>query len=257
MKNFAKLILLASLLLINTVSIANPSQFSESQMRQIKIIVHNYLIQNPEILVQVSNALRQKRIQQMQKQTDTSVMKYRKQLLDIKGKPTAGNINANVMLVEFFDYQCQHCKLMASVIHQLLKNNKNLKISFIELPIFRRYPHIGVFSEYASRAALAAVKQNRYYDFHNKLLLTKAFPLTKEQTMKIAVESGLNIKQLKHDMKSPDITKQINDNFALASNLKIPGTPFFIIINSKTNDFRNTSGQPSLAKLQSLVDAVK
>ena len=77
--------------------------------------------------------------------------------------PTAGNPDGNVVLVEFFDYQCSHCKEMQPVIDKVLSGNKNVKIIYKEFPIF------GAASNYAAQMALAAAKQNKYLEFHNAL----------------------------------------------------------------------------------------
>jgi protein-disulfide isomerase len=47
--------------------------------------------------------------------------------------------------------------------------------------------------------------------------------------LKVAEELGLDIERLKEDMKAPEIQAAIDRNLALAQDLRISGTPTFIV----------------------------
>jgi len=63
--------------------------------------------------------------------------------------PTTGNMNADVTLVEFFDYQCGYCKQVAGSLIKLIENDKKLRVVWKELPI------LGPNSRFAATAAMA------------------------------------------------------------------------------------------------------
>src|ERR1041385_4852832 len=80
-----------------------------------------------------------------------------KALFNSSESPVAGNPNGDVTIVEFFDYECPHCKEMAPQVANMMQNDKNLKVIFKPLPIF------GSMSVFAAKAGLAAAKQGKFF----------------------------------------------------------------------------------------------
>jgi protein-disulfide isomerase len=236
--------------LFGTATVASQSQFSPAQTQAIQKIVHDYLVQHPEVLVEASNALQQQQQVDSTKQIKDAIPKNINVLLNDKGKPVTGNLNGNIVVVEFFDYQCPHCKAMAPIMDKIIKTNANLKVIFMEWPFFDDN------SKYASEAALAALKQNKYYDFHNALF-SKGYPLTKDDTLKIAKNIGLDVQKLQNDMKDKAVDGQINDNATLAQKIKLIGAPAFVVINANTKKFQFVDGQTDKAAIQNAINAVK
>lgn len=245
-------ILIAFVLSINPIANAKTNQFNSGQVKQIQQIVHDYLVNNPEVLVEASNALQQKQLIAVTNKVEGAVTKNADQIFQVNGRPVIGNPKGNITMVEFFDYQCPHCKVMVPIVDQLIKANANLKVIFIEWPIF------GPNSKYAAEAALASLKQNKYHDFHNALL-NKGYPLDNQTVLKIAKSIGINTWKLQRDMKDKAIDQQIIANFELAKNTGIIqiGTPAFIIGNVDKNKFRFVPGQVEQADLQKAIDQVK
>ena len=168
----------------------------------------------------------------------SAIGSHRKQIFNDPASPAAGNTNGSVEVVEFFDYQCGHCKAMAPIIEDAVKNNANVKIIFKELPIF------GGNSRLAAKAALASTKQGKYYAFHNALFASST-PLNSQTIFKIAKKVGLDITKLKQEMNMPWVEKQLRDNFQLAQALKLMGTPAFIISNKAHTEIRFIPGATS------------
>lgn len=230
--------------------ITQPENFTPQQVTQIQKIIHDYLVTNPEVLVEASKTLQAQQEKQMQTAAMAAVAQNKQALFDDAQSPSIGNKEAPVTLVEFFDYQCGHCREMAPIIETLVNQDKNLRVIFKELPIF------GGVSQYAAKAALAASMQpGKYYAFHNALFASTG-ALTKENVMKIAKQAGLNIALLNKDMNSPSIEKQLKDNFMLAQNLKIMGTPTFVIGNQAQTKFAYVPGAASMQELQTQMQSV-
>lgn len=226
------------------------STFTPAQVTQIQDVVHSYLVANPQVLVEASQALQAQQEKQMQNMAMSSIQQNKSALFDDTASPSIGNKEATATVVEFFDYQCGHCHQMAPIVEKLVSADKTVRVIFKELPIF------GGMSQMAAKAALAAAKQNKYYALHN-LLFSANGPLTQDKIMAFAKKAGLNIPELKKDMDSPEIAKQIQSNFQLAQSLKVMGTPTFVIANKAQDKFRFIPGATSMNNLQAQIKSVQ
>ncbi|MCA0402983.1 MAG: DsbA family protein [Proteobacteria bacterium] len=249
---------LTHLLMASTLALAAPlaiaadaAPMSDVQKQQIEKIMHDYLLNNPEVLLEASQALQQKQQQTMQKQAEAAILQNANQLFT--GSAVAGNPKAPVTIVEFFDYQCIHCKKMAPVISELLKKNGNVKVVYKEFPIF------GKSSELASKAALAAAMQGKYLALHEALIKQDG-RLNEQMIMDAAKNAGLNVEKLKADMESKTVADELEANRKLAENLHLMGTPAFIV--AATTDSKLKAGTtptfiPGAASAETLNDLVK
>lgn len=206
---------------------------TNTQKTEIQKIVHDYLVSNPEVLIEASQALQQKQQQSMQQQAQTMIIKNADKLFTDK-VTVVGNPKGNVTLVEFFDYQCIHCKKMAPVISSLIKNNSNLRVVYKEFPIF------GESSELASKAALAAAMQGKYLPMHEALIKIDK-RLNAELINKAAESIGLDMTKFKADMASKEVTDLLEANRLLAEKLHLMGTPAFIVAATPNGQFKADS----------------
>jgi protein-disulfide isomerase len=134
----------------------------------------------------------------------------------------AGNPAGDVTLVEFFDYNCPYCRQAAPQLQQAVADDPNLKL------VFKEWPILGPGSEFAAKAALAAERQNKYQAFHQRMMAFTG-AINEKSTISVAQQVGLDIGQLEKDMRDPAISAAIERNHALASALRINGTPVFIV----------------------------
>jgi protein-disulfide isomerase len=249
-----KIIVSGLILAISGLALAAAPQkaFSPEQNKQMQQIVHDYIVNNPDVLVQSLNSYQQKQMNTMEQETQKLLPKYSKELFNEDGRPVVGNAKGNIVMIEFFDYQCPYCQQMEPTIESLIKANPDLKVIFFEWAIH------GDNSIYAAKAALAAVKQNKYFQFHGALMKKAAQnQLSQADVLDAAKSVGLDINKLKTDIDSKEIDKTLKANFKLAMSLKLIGTPTFIFGNTKTQKINHVSGVPTLAVLQKEVDAMK
>jgi len=247
-----KMAALSTALIAGSVMADMPAKFSPQQQKAIESIVRDYLVKNPEILVEVSQALQQKQRSEMMNQAKTAIDGNAKALFSAKS-PTIGNAKGNVTLIEFFDYQCGHCKKMAPVLSQLVKNDSNLRVIYKDFPIF------GKSSDVAARAALAAQKQGKYKALHDKLINAKQ-RLSTQIVMQAAKSAGLDVTKLKKDMESPEIKAELKANMQLAEKLRLMGTPAFIIASTPNGQFKAGGKSffvPGAASEEALQDLIK
>ncbi|MBL7479094.1 DsbA family protein [Legionella bononiensis] len=231
---------------------ATTTPMSDAQKKEIEKIVHDYLVSNPEVLLEASQALQQKQQQNMQQQAQSAILENADQLFQSK-LTTVGNAKGSVTIVEFFDYQCIHCKKMSPIIDSLVKKDSGLRVIYKEFPIF------GKSSEMASRAALAAGMQGKYQPMHEALLKIEK-RLDDQLVMDAAKSLGLNMDKLKKDMDSKDVTDILEANRQLAEKLHLMGTPAFIVASTPDGKFK-TGTEPSFipgaASEESLQELIK
>ncbi|AHE67780.1 protein-disulfide isomerase [Legionella oakridgensis ATCC 33761 = DSM 21215] len=207
---------------------------------------------NPEVLIEASQALQQKQQQSMQEQAKAAIAENAEQLFT-ENLAVGGNPKGNVTLVEFFDYQCIHCKKMKPVINELIKKDKNLRVIYKEFPIF------GKTSELASQAALAAAMQGKYQQMHDALLSVDK-RLDETVIMDTAKSIGLNLEQLKKDMEGQKVADALKGNRELAENMHLMGTPAFIIAATPDGKFKKDSDPafiPGAASEEALQDLIQ
>ena len=196
--------------------------FSDAQKGQIEGIIKGYLLKNPEILVDVQRTLEQKQEAARQEATGKALAANSASLFKNVSVPSAGNQKGDVTVVEFFDYNCIHCRDAIEHISKLIDTDKKVHVVFMDFPIFGRD------SEGAARVAIAAAKQGKYWELHRDLLLHKGTN-SEEAAYKLAEKLGLDIAKLKQDASAPETLKILQDNTALAGKLGINGTPQFIV----------------------------
>lgn len=232
---------------------ADAQQLSPVQTKEIEQVVRNYLIQNPEILVEVSQALQAKQQQQMQAEA-SSFIKQNAQALVNEKVTIAGSSNPSVTIVEFFDYSCGHCKQMSPIVKEALKTNPNLKVVYREFPIF------GNTSVLAAQAAIAAGMQGKYLPMQEALFGLKKIDET--ALVALAKQQGLDIAKFQADMKSKVVANAIAQNRQFAESMKLFGTPVFIVLSTPNGQYSaNTQpyvipGSTSLDNLNKLVKMV-
>lgn len=227
--------------------------------KQIESVVHDYIMQNPEVIIQSLQGYQQKQIAEQSKKFENiqkNAPKFANELFHQSSDPVAGNPKGAITVVEFFDYQCPHCIDMTATLDSVLKTNPNVKV------VLKEFPIRGAMSEMATRAALAANKQGKYFPFHLALMSSKTEPLTENAIYDIAKSSGLNVDQLKKDMKDPSVDQQIKTNYKLAKDLEIIFTPVFFIAksdvspNTKSDAIAFIPGQISAEQLADILKKI-
>lgn len=244
-----KLLALFSVAILSTGA-AMAANFNTDQTKEIQQIVHDYLVKNPQVLVEASQALQQQQMSQMQQTANKAIAANTQEIFATTTNPTVGNANGDVAIVEFMDYQCGHCKEMAPIMQSLVQGDGKVRMVIKELPIF------GPTSEYAAKAAIASVKQGKFAAFHEALMKDQN-PLTKDEVMKIAQSVGLNTDQLAKDAEDPAIAAQLKANFNLAKTLGLMGTPAIIVANNQGQRAVFIPGSTSQQSLQQAIDQVR
>ena len=221
---------LASLAVLAAVAIASPSVSAQqsspvvdpAQKEAIEQVVRDYIRAHPEIVVEALDAYQAKKDEEERSAKAQTLTSRAEEIFRSASSPVIGNAQGDVTLVEFFDYQCGYCKRAQPDLERLVKQDSGLKV------VLKEFPILGPASVTAARASLAAQKQDKYLDFHTKLMGFKG-PLTDEVVYTVAGQVGLDLDKLKRDMNDPSVVSELRDNMDLAQKLGVQGTPAFVI----------------------------
>ena len=140
--------------------------------------------------------------------------------LRIGNAPVFGPKDAPVTIVEFSDFQCPYCAKLDPVLKQVLaKYPKEVKLVFKFFPLpFHK------LAMPASKAALAAGKQQKFWEYHDELM--KDFnQLSEQKLVEIGKKIGLDMKRFIRDRQDPRWVNFIRDDMQEAAKNQVRGTP--------------------------------
>lgn len=197
-----------------------------SQRKEIETIVKEYLIANPEVLFEAQNALEAK-MDKIQADRTAAVLKEKSaEIFHPAASHVVGDVNGDVPIVEFMDYNCGYCRRAMPDIAKLVEKDKRVKLVLKDFPVLVTQTDRG--SEEAAHAAIAARMQGKYWEFHTAMMHYQG-KANEASALKVAEKVGLDIARLKKDMASPEVKKELQANFKLASTLGVQGTPYFLV----------------------------
>ena len=156
------------------------------------------------------------------------------------GLPNLGHADGDFVLVEFFDFRCPYCKVIAPIIADLVADDGTLQHLIVDWPL------LGPESEYAARAALAAGRQGAYARFREALMDTHGEP-GEALVVSVAESLNLDVPRLRRDMASSEIAERVAANNRLAESLRLRGSPAFVFGDAVVE------GAVSRARLESLI----
>ncbi|WP_217577272.1 DsbA family protein [Mesorhizobium sp. GbtcB19] len=213
--------IIAGWLLLNPGTREAAFAAGEMSQDQLDQRIHDYILAHPEVLVQALQSLDERQREADAAQAKETLKARANDIFQDKQSPVGGNAQGDVTLVEFFDYNCPYCRLMAPIMDQAMADDPQLRI------VYKEFPILGPDSVFAAKAALAAERQGKYREFH-KALYGSRTRVTEAVVLKIAAETGLDVERMKGDMQKPDIQALIDRNAELAQALRITGTPGFV-----------------------------
>ena len=198
-----------------------PGGFTPEQAQGIEQIIRQYLMDNPQDLIDsLTEYQERQRLAEQQRQQD-AIVAQRAALQNDPDAPVLGNPDGDVTVVEFFDYRCQYCRRVVKDLRAVIESDGGVRL------VMKEFPILGATSIRAAQAALAAVRQGKYEEYHFALMASPG-DMSDPHLMQVALEVGLDIEQLKVDMESEEIGGYIRRNYALAETLGINGTPAFV-----------------------------
>jgi protein-disulfide isomerase len=221
------LTLCAALIGVPSVSYAEkalaPSKlpFPEEQKTAMEEFVRDYILNHPEVLMESVNRFRANE-EKKKEEGSLTILKENMGFVTNGKHPEIGNPKGDVTVIEFFDYNCGYCKHAMQTVRELAEKDKNVRIIFME------YPILSPLSTTASKWAVAANMQGKYWEFHQALLESKE-PKEEANLAKMAEKIGLDVVKLKKDAEGKDVESYMESVRDFGQKLSVSGTPAFII----------------------------
>ncbi len=167
---------------------------------------------------------------------------YRYKDIDVKDAPVRGDPGAPISIVEFSDFQCPHCKHVQPVLKQIEEEYPQVKVYFKNYPITRAHP----YAQMAAQAALAAGKQGKFWQFHDKLFGGDQEKESPSDLERYARELKLNINKWKKDTDAA--AEKVNRDRADGEKVGVDATPSLYINGRKFH------GPPTVEELKDWID---
>jgi protein-disulfide isomerase len=201
------------------------AELNAGQQTEIKALIKDYLIKNPEIIQEALNEL-EKRQTENEKAAQSKALSDWLPALTQSGRSTVlGNPKGDVTLIEFFDYNCGYCKKALTDLQKLIDGDKNLRI------IIRDFPVLGPDSVEAAIVAVAARQQLsgvKYMEFHAKLMESKG-RIGKDRAFSVAKDLNVDLTKLQKDMDLAETKAILSETMQIGDALRLQGTPAYLI----------------------------
>jgi protein-disulfide isomerase len=201
---------------------AGGSAFSAAQRKELDGIIKQFLLTNPDVLLDAQAVLEAKMGKIQSERMAVAMKEHASELYRSTASPIVGDAQGDVPIVEFFDYNCGYCRKAFPDLAKLMEKDKKIRL------ILKEFPILSKGSEEASRVALAAKMQGKYWEFHGALLESRG-QASEATALRTAEKLGLDMAKLKKDMVSAEVKKEIEETRKLASRIGIQGTPHFIV----------------------------
>lgn len=200
------------------------SASAEMNRETVETIVRNYLLTNPEIMIEVQAALEEKQDAERQFAQTEAIRSSSDLIFNANYDGLVGNPAGTTTIVEFFDYNCGYCRRALSDMQELVAADPELRF------VLKEFPILGPDSRKAHVVSMAfrALAPEQYGEFHEALL---NFPgrANEDTAMKIALSFGIGEEALRDAMNDTGIEAAFNETYALASELAITGTPSYVV----------------------------
>jgi protein-disulfide isomerase len=138
--------------------------------------------------------------------------------------PVAGNVEGDITIVEYFDYQCPYCRKLEPELRQVVQDDGKVRL------VWKDWPILGPVSVIAARMALASKYQDKFPQAHDALIGVNS-KLTEPRIRQLLAGAGIDVDRASRDLatnaKAIDAILARNNDQATAFGFK--GTPSFIV----------------------------
>lgn len=204
------------------VALAAPADLEEQVLQIIR--------KHPQVILEAVQEYQQRQYQEQQQQQQKLAEEFGRQLREnpravIGDSPQLGSDALRLVLVEFSDFQCPFCARAHDTLKQFMAEHGNeVTLVYKHLPLTSIHPEAMA----AARAAWAAHRQGKFWEFHDELFANQS-QLGDEFYVATAEKLGLNVEKFNRDRRSRAAERAIQRDMDLASQLGIGGTPHFIL----------------------------
>jgi protein-disulfide isomerase len=138
--------------------------------------------------------------------------------------PVGGNVDGDIAIVEWSDYQCPYCRKLEPELRQVIQDDGRVRL------VWKDWPILGPVSIVAAKMALACKYQGKYAEAHDAMMAVNS-KLTQSRIEEVLASAGIDVDRAKRDLAANEkaIVAIMARNNEQAEGLGFRGTPSFIV----------------------------
>lgn len=212
--------------ILTTLPAAGAEEVKPLDKAAVEAIIRDYLLKNPELLIEVQDALEEKQTIAARETQSKFIADNHDKIFNDANDAVYGNPKGDVTIVEFYDYNCGYCKRAMPDMQALLKADPNIRF------VLKEFPILGPDSMRTHLVAQAFKKMmpEKYMELH-EILMSEPKSSTEESAIAAAKKLGADETKLRELMKSQEVIASFQNAYTIAQALNISGTPSYIIGN--------------------------
>ena len=164
-----------------------------------------------------------------------------------------GNKNAEVLIVEYSDFECPFCAQVHPHLIDVLEQRQNVGWIYKHLPLNDIHP----LADTAARVSECIAREkggDEFWKFTDDLFVENKFPLSNKISFIEKVSKEYQIPSLTRCVEEPEIANRVIANAREAITLGITGTPGFYVINTRKKTFQKIPGGLPAGELIKIID---
>lgn len=211
-------------MLVTGIAASHAEEAKPLDKAAVEKIVREYLLENPEIMLEVQDALETKQSAVAREGQTKIIADNHEQIFNDANDAVYGNPKGDVTIVEFYDYNCGYCKRAMPDMKALIKADPNVRF------VLKEFPILGPDSMRTHLVAQAFKKlmPEKYPELHD-ILMQEPKSSTEESSIKAAKSLGADEAKLRELMKSKEVVTSFQNAYDIGQALNISGTPSYII----------------------------
>lgn len=198
----------------------------EQQQQQVKQLVRETLLEQPEIFIEVVSELQKREEIAKTQALNSALTSSNAELFRNPDDPFAGAAKPELSIAYFGDVNCGYCKRQGPVLAALIEAYPNLRVIYKDLPI------LGPSSREAAALSLAARTladgdNDAYLTLHKQFVSHSGRRHDDDSIASSTKTAGFDLKTLQKAVDA-NINQQLDNNIRLAQRLGITGTPALV-----------------------------
>ena len=200
---------------------SQPAPFDDKQNKSIQEIIHQYILDHPEVIVEAM----QKMQAQQQQAEDLRLREAAKSVKPVAAEDhIRGDLAAPVKVIEFSDFECPFCLRVFPTVTELLKTyGDRIRLAYRHYPL-PNHPN----ARPAAEAAACANEQGKFWQYHDRLFSSPG-KLSGDDLKQHAAELGLDAAAFNACVDARKYQKAVDADIAAGEAVGVSGTPAFFI----------------------------
>jgi protein-disulfide isomerase len=234
-------------LLAGPVAATDIGDMTEAERQTFREEVRQYLLDSPEVLMEAIAVLEQRQAAEEAAAQEVAVAENEAAIFNSAFDHVGGNLDGDVVIVEFVDYRCGYCRRAHPEVNELVNTDGNIRF------ITKEFPILGEQSVLASRFAIATrlALGGEAYEQVSDALMAMRSDVTELALARLASDLGLDSEAIFAELDNPIVQSTIDSNRALGQRMGITGTPSFVFGDQLVQ------GYVPLANMQDIVAIIR